>query len=517
MVTKEESKNILNIIDRVNGIWGDEHEKQRKKIFEENIIIRPFTRFVYGSVLYVTPVLIYIYCDMLSTATGGLPLRMDFIAPIVALIFNAPYYLFDIRLGVITSIASLLLSLYVSVGKYVDGLNGLVNDARRMAYRKFARLVGLIVFYVFVVNFWHGLLAGYFRGGISVPYPFKFLQSPVWGKAIVPEDVNLSRYGDMPLWVLLFFAWFTLASSLMLTYSEKDALIENLSTLRRINSFMNGADGSPAGEYMLARRIYDRDKRAGIPAEKYGANFIDTYGYSGFDFELEIPFGWDRMKFWVIIGIWYSWLFTCILIFWRHKSILLTILYIVLFVIVACLGVFFVGNNRNFLFAEVYKFNIHYLKPPQKVLEFIKFWNNSNQWWIIFYALSFFPALMLYGSIRGQLQIESSILLLDFKGDWFNDLLCLFTTLAAFIMPQIYARLVMRPSYEYEFKKYSIESMEITLKKMERKGILKRENLNYLAVAYIYCLMRDVDRLYTEYELEIGSASEKEDKYKGSE
>ena len=84
-------------------------------------------------------------------------------------------------------------------------------------------------------------------------------------------------------------------------------------------------------------------------------------------------------------------------------------------------------------------------------------------------------------------------------------------------MPQIYARLVMRPSYEYEFKKYSIESMEITLKKMERKGMLKRENLNYLAVAYIYCLMRDVDRLYAEYELEIGSASTKEDKYKGSE
>lgn len=512
MATKEEAKNILNIIDRVNGIWGDEHEKQREKIFEDNIIIRPFTRFVYGSVLYATPVLIYIYCDMLSGVGSGLSLYMGSIAHVIGIIFNIPYYLFDIRLGVITSIASLLLSLYVSVGKYVDGLNGLVNDARRMAYRKFARLVGLIVFYVFVVNFWHGLLAGYFRGGISVPYPFKSLESPGWGKAIVPEDVNLSRYGDMPLWVLLFFAWFTLASSLMLTYSEKDALIENLSTLRRINSFMNGADGSPASEYMLARRIYDRDKRAGNPAEKYGANFIDTYGYSGFDFELEIPLGWDRMKFWVIIGIWYSWLFTCILIYLQHGSLLLAILFVGWFVVVACLGVVPVWNNRNFLFAEVYKFNIRYLKFSQKVLESIKFWNSSNQWWVIFYALTFFPALILYGAVRSQLQIESTILLLDFKGDWFKDLICLFTTLAAFIMPQIYARLIMRPLYEYEFKKYSMESMEVTLKKMERKGMLKRENLNYLAVAYIYCLMRDVDRLYTEYELETGSASVKDDK-----
>mgnify|MGYP000197699275 FL=1 len=513
MGAEEESRKILNIIDKVNGIWGDEHEKQRKKIFKDNIIIRPFIHFVYGSIPYVTPVLIYIYCDMLSAATGGLPLRMDFITHTVELIFNAPYYLFDIRLGVITSIASLLLSLYVSVGKYVDGLSGLVNDARRMAYRKFARMVGLIVFYVFVVNFWHGLLAGYFRGGVSIPYPFKFLESPGWGKAIVPEDVNLSRYGDMPLWVLLFFAWFALASSLMLTYSEKDALMENLSTLRRINSFMNGTDGSPAVEYTLARRIYDRDKRVGEPAEKYGGDFIDTYGYSGFDFELEIPFGWDRMKFWVIIIIWYSWLIPCFLIYLQYKSLILTAAYVTCFVIVACIGVLSVGKNRNFLFVKVYKFNTHYLKLPQKVLEFVKFWNSSNQLWVVFYALAFFPALILYGAIRNQLQIESNILLLDFKGDWLKDLICLFTTVVAFVMPQVYARLVVRPLYENEFKKYSEKSMEMTLKKMDRKGILKIENLNYLAVAYIYCLMRDVDRLYSEYELEIGSAPVVDDKH----
>ena len=73
MGAEEESRKILNIIDKVNGIWGDEHEKQRKKIFKDNIIIRPFIHFVYGSIPYVTPVLIYIYCDMLSAATGGLP------------------------------------------------------------------------------------------------------------------------------------------------------------------------------------------------------------------------------------------------------------------------------------------------------------------------------------------------------------------------------------------------------------------------------------------------------------
>lgn len=31
MGAEEESRKILNIIDKVNGIWGDEHEKQRKK------------------------------------------------------------------------------------------------------------------------------------------------------------------------------------------------------------------------------------------------------------------------------------------------------------------------------------------------------------------------------------------------------------------------------------------------------------------------------------------------------
>ena len=85
-------------------------------------------------------------------------------------------------------------------------------------YRNFAQIVGGFVSVVLILNFWHGFLAGYFQGSSYAPKIFDQLShGSEWGKYIVPEDIDLSRYAEVPLWILLFFAWFTLASSYMLT------------------------------------------------------------------------------------------------------------------------------------------------------------------------------------------------------------------------------------------------------------------------------------------------------------
>ena len=49
------------------------------------------------------------------------------------LVFYLPYYIFDLRIGIISSLASLLLSLFVSVGKFADGEDSVFGEARRAA------------------------------------------------------------------------------------------------------------------------------------------------------------------------------------------------------------------------------------------------------------------------------------------------------------------------------------------------------------------------------------------------
>lgn len=518
MATNQKFVKIQDIIEKANGVWNEEHDKKQKDVFKNNIILYPFNYFINISVIYLYFVGLYIFCALLF---GDSIKNFQFIhlmTDLSKLVFNSPYYLFDIRLGVITSIASLLLSLYVSVGKYGDGLNGIANDARRVAYRRFARWVGTIIFFIYVVNFWHGLLAGYFRRDYYPAPKLLPFECPEWCNNLVQKDMDLARYGEMPLWVLLFFAWFTFASSLMLTYSEKDALVQNLSTMRRINGFMKDAGNSSAVQYIVASRVYDREKNSKVPdAEKYGCKLLDENRYYGFDFDSKIPRGVKRVRFWVVSIFWCTWIIPCVFIYCHYKSIygqkaiLISLIYAAFFVFVMCIEFYIIKRNRNFLFIEVYKFNIRQLKGSSKALEFFKFWASVYQWWIVFYVVMIIPNIVLYGAIRNSLQIKSFIIFFEWRDDWLIDLVCLFAILLFYSMPQIYMLMVMKPLFECEFKKYSEKSMEMTLKKMARKGMMKMENLNYLAVAYIYCLMRDVDRLYSEYKLEVGSASGNDD------
>ena len=199
---------IEDIIDEVNEAWGEEHEEKSRKIFWDNLVRIPCWEFFLWTLVYLSPLIILLPALFISSEkTGNLPL------PLAQFWINIPYYLLDIRAGIIVSLASILLSLYVSVGKFADGVEGVSGDARRATYRKFARIVGEIVFVVFVINFWYGLIAGYLQGTSLVPLgPWSV--GPGWGKLIVSEHINLTRYQEIPLWVLLFFAWFTGSSEL---------------------------------------------------------------------------------------------------------------------------------------------------------------------------------------------------------------------------------------------------------------------------------------------------------------
>lgn len=149
---------IQEVIDEVNNTWGEEHEEKSRKIFWDNIIRKPTIIFIIITFLYLFAPFFY-YLESISFR--NLELREN--AEFVGAIFNFPYRFLDLRTGIITSIASILLSLYVSVGKYAESLEGVAGDARRAAYRKFARRVGGFVFLYLLLIF--GTVC--FRAGCS--------------------------------------------------------------------------------------------------------------------------------------------------------------------------------------------------------------------------------------------------------------------------------------------------------------------------------------------------------------
>lgn len=278
---------IQEVIDEVNSTWGEEHEEKRKKIFRENIFWKPLYMFRDVSLFYLFVTLVFLIFYMFGPRFEGVP---NIFSP--AYVFNFPYYFFDVRAGIIASLASILLSLYVSVGKFADGAEGITGDARRAVYRNFARIVGDFVSVVLILNFWHGFLAGYFQGSSYAPMIFDPLShGPEWGKYIVPEGIDLSRYAEIPLWILFFFAWFTLASSYMLTYNEKDVLVRNALILKRVRN-LNILNGQKVNDlYQMILKYIDEDSsvrslgvKGGSIATKYSEGFVYRSNYQGFEF-----------------------------------------------------------------------------------------------------------------------------------------------------------------------------------------------------------------------------------------
>ncbi|OFL21742.1 hypothetical protein HMPREF2779_04390 [Rothia sp. HMSC069C03] len=111
MVTNKKSVKIQDVIDEVNSVWGEAHEEKRKRIFLDNILKLPLYAFFIFSLFYFSAIIIaFPFLISLSGDEDGSHIWL------VSEIFNIPYYLFDLRVGIISSIASLLLSLFVSVG-----------------------------------------------------------------------------------------------------------------------------------------------------------------------------------------------------------------------------------------------------------------------------------------------------------------------------------------------------------------------------------------------------------------
>lgn len=475
MATNQKFVKIQDIIDEVNSVWGEEHEEKRKRILVDNIIKFPLYAFCVFSLLYFSAIIITF--PSLASLPGNE--GSSHIWPASA-IFNIPYYLFDLRVGIISSIASLLLSLFVSVGKFADGEKGLIGEARRAAYRKFARIVGYIIFAAFVLSFWHGFLAGYLNGTSYAP---EFIgaegRGPGWGMLLVSRGMDLSRYGDIPLWVLIFFAWFTLSSALMLTYNEKDLLIQNAYIMQRVNNMNMSADFSIREAYNLALQAIELER--GIPSlsrfsngkrgEKYSDLFVGDGGYYGFKF---VKVGiWPRLWRWLLLLLGLS-LYSSVLMlmartFEGWSLVLLTL--VILFVFEMYI---YAANDP--MYREVYKINLEIVRRKHRYKEFLKFGG--------------FAAFVEVA----RLLVLAAIIYVSFA-EYQPSFIPVFMIIIIFYLGRIAVNSDIKILFESKLKEFSDEFLSV--------HISREENVNYLIVAYIYCMMLKVNEFYLEYKSEI--------------
>lgn len=506
---------IQEVIDEVNEAWGEEHEEKSRKIFWDNIIRKPAIIFIAVTFLYLFMPIFY-YLESIPFRNLELGGRSG----VVSAVFNFPYRFLDLRTGIITSIASILLSLYVSVGKYAESLEGVVGDARRAAYRKFARRVGGFVFIIFIVNFWHGLLSGWLqRERVGIYH-------------VVPADMDLSRYGDMPLWVLLFFGWFTAASSNMLTYNEKDGLVSKVYILKKVNNIGSSSDRAIQVAYRVATKELDAGlKFPVLPGKRrnnargYSALFVSDYGYSRFKFVKGPRF----------VGAVYGVIFLTFsgLISWlrQYPGYFGLAIMMILFEV----GIFFMAEN--YLYVEIYRLNAKYLSGRQKIYEFFNFFFGrilmelirivlvitifvlvctlNNQRFlvllglaIVFYVGRWLVAWRIMNKFYSSLEFETNESLLKSSKDLLDSGINMLKKVEE-NSSSVNKELAGESNKSKE--KQSLKSKTISLIENIRDLLSLRRgkpesDVDYLVLAYIYCLMLEINKYYMDYKAELGHA-----------
>lgn len=506
-------------IDKVNKIWGENHEEKRKEIFWRNVLRIPLRVFLGFSIMYFSPFIFNLLTIIKS------PEKVDSVLwALIRVFFNSPYYIFDLRIGIIASIASLLLSLFVSVGKFADGAGGINGEARRAAYRQFARVVGYIVFGVFVIVFWHGLLAGYLQGVSYAPEFFgDWANGPGWGKQIVSPDIKLERYADIPLWTLIFFAWFTLSSSLMLTYNENDILIKYASILQRVK-YASEVQGVSVE---LAYRIIDKERvgsnhKLNFMNQRISASEQDVSrsnnevvyefnrivsrnrGYTGFDIKDAFWIYFSGVEWVKIIVPWLaSLLFAQTM---PRESGFIFVTFVTLLVV---LCVYAGLSSGTYLFNEIYRFNVLNIKKgKQKVFEFFRFYFfrifEGVMVWMLVSLISIYVIEAFVVEIAKLIEGQEA-----FWESHSGSAIFVFFAISLIITCIIisYVNKTIRKSLALAIESFISDNYSNEMKMVLRDDgeSSLEDSVDCVLATYVYCLVKNSGEIYSEYKYESDS------------
>lgn len=364
----------------------------------------------------------------------------------------------------------------------------------------------------FLISFWHGLLAGYFKGESFAPeWLFLPRECPDWGRLVVPADMDLSRYGEMPLWILAFFAWFTISSALMLTYSEKDILIHNVSKIRKYNQGVVRANRSHLKAYCLAEEAFNDPKKDRF-AKNLKGKFIGNsqrrnpilpsrYSYSGFRFKTSLSkFLWNTS---IIKRVYGLLLILCISGF---VSSILSFQYIrvdwnfcLIFIIFAWESTF-LFIDVNYVYKGIYKSRIKYLPRQEKARERVDFYGSSglNVWGLRIILIG--PVASVFGYLLWKaFTVDTQYHV------WRNEVITivLIDSVLIFFLYIFFFKIkrILQNSIECEIRACMLQEFEESIC---NSGGEPSEEPNYLLIPYFYYLMLDVKKIYSDYKSEHG-------------
>lgn len=496
---------IQDVIDEVNEVWGEEHEEKRKKIFRDSVLINPLLKFIGVTLIYLSGIIMYLIMSALPGSNVDTEIIQGW-----GYIFNIPYFLFDIRVSMIISLASVLLSLYVSVGKFADGSEGPSGDARRAVYRKFAVLVSRFIFVVFVLNFWHGLFSGYFQGSAYAPEilgPWKY--GPGWGRLIIPLEMNLGRYGEIPLWILLFFAWFTLSSASLLTFNEKDILIRNFHIFRRINYIYNNKSLSP--EYRLAQNLVINSQKSGSHSYRLSYKYSGSDGYdgrlaydsnySGFKFRVKFSAYMRDVRVVSILCLWMVAIIlfaVCSVAYTGSLKGIFAALFI--YIPISAFEIFNCISDRVYLHKDIFRVATGGMAKRERVWEWVKSFLLDGLAKFIGRVISAIFAIVGFWFLLSKALREGNPGSLLQSRDFVYVVCILLFTVIVYIL-FFFLRALMRLIYNAEIDRYSAKYASSYLLNGCDVGSVK-----YLIVAYIYCSIIRINGCYSDYQSEIGKS-----------
>jgi flavodoxin len=265
----------------------------------------------------------------------------------------------------------------------------------------------------------------------------------------------------------------------MLTYNEKDLLIQNAYIVQRVNHMNMSADFSVRDAYKLALQAIESERDIpslsrfsnGKRREKYSDLFVGDGGYYGFKF-VEISI-WSRLWRWLLLFLGLS----------LHSSVLMLMartfegwpLVLLTLVILFVFEMYIYATNDP-MYREIYKINLENVHGMDRVKEFFK--------------SSVFAAFVE----AARLVVLTVIVYVSFV-EYQPSFIPIFMIIIIFYLGRIAVNSGIKILFESRLKEFSDEFLAV--------HISRNENVNYLIVAYIYCMMLKVNEFYLEYKSEI--------------
>ena len=305
---------------------------------------------------------------------------------------------------------------------------------------------------------------------------------------------------------MLFFAWFTLASCLMLTHNEKDILLQNMHYLQNIKnissiSFMSDAYSIATDRINANNSVPQLSSKHKKTESSYHDLFVSkSTGYAGFKFSGE-PCVFSFIV-WLSFAVIYIFSFTFFLgnRFNDNQSVRPEVIAIFASIIIFVFEMLFKGLSDSYLYFYICRMQINSAyESCARIWAWAKFILNSVSIGII-RILLLLIAFLSWVDPKNQVSFSEDVYAVFTS----EKSLCYWVFIAIFYVVKyaIIRPLVIR-RFNRKLKNQSEKYLCADLPYVTRNW-KKIKSKEYLMIAYMYCTMLKINEYYSQYKDENG-------------